>query len=515
MKMLLAGPGTGKTSHVNMLIENEYPDAKDILVVSFTNATVNDLIKRFAGKPSVRCYTLHSYALVINHLTGTHVLDDDFETPILDKFATKYGIEFDTLCNFFKCITFDRMIKSCLEFLKANPAYAKEKIGFLDLLVVDEFQDFNAVERELVFQLSNHARETIVLGDDDQSIYGFKDADPVGIIDLFNDSRVQKIPHENKCFRCPDVVVGHSKNLIKKNSRRVDKVWTPTGKTGTIDFLQFLTQTETSAFVVDQVKKIRKSDPQSSILVLSPVRYYVDDLIGLLQAEQIPLVDFWVPKVSPEDIKKTWWLRAIFSDKKLLNLTFLANASFTNHFKDKYNGKIRNRLQSDFNEPETALEVRDMFPQPFSEYLRQTPQIGQFIAVHPEYQVYEQYLNPDNLEESLKSISRKIAPDIRFDERVVNVMSIHKSKGLEADHVFVSGLVEGVLPNKIRGIDTIEAQRRLLFVGMTRARKSLYMISQVQWEGKYVHRMDASQFAYDYRKKQWNGKASSFISEMK
>lgn len=82
MKMLLAGPGTGKTSHVNMLIENEYPDAKDILVVSFTNATVNDLIKRFAGKPSVRCYTLHSYALVINHLTGTHVLDDDFDSDI-------------------------------------------------------------------------------------------------------------------------------------------------------------------------------------------------------------------------------------------------------------------------------------------------------------------------------------------------------------------------------------------------------------------------------------------------
>ena len=128
------------------------------------------------------------------------------------------------------------MIKSCLQFLKANPAYAKEKIGTLDLLIVDEFQDFNAVERELVYQLSNYAAETIILGDDDQSIYDWKDADPEGIIELFKDSRVEKIKHDNKCHRCPDVVVEHATFLIKRNIRRVDKIWEKTGKDGKLAF---------------------------------------------------------------------------------------------------------------------------------------------------------------------------------------------------------------------------------------------------------------------------------------
>jgi superfamily I DNA/RNA helicase len=94
-------------------------------------------------------------------------------------------------------------------------------------------------------------------------------------------------------------------------------------------------------------------------------------------------------------------------------------------------------------------------------------------------------------------------------------MSIHKSKGLQADYVFIIGLNEGVIPNDIRGIDTIEAQRRLLFVGMTRALKRLFMISTVEWEGKYVHKVDKSQFKYKCVKKLYYGKTSRFVGEMK
>ena len=137
----------------------------------------------FKDYKNVDCSTLHSYALRINHLNKLQILGDE-EIKIIEKLSSKLEIEFDTLCNLFDCITFDRMIKSSNEFIKNNPVYAKDKIGELDLLIVDEFQDFNPDEQNLVHIISQYATETMILGDDDQSIYSFKDADPDGIIEL-------------------------------------------------------------------------------------------------------------------------------------------------------------------------------------------------------------------------------------------------------------------------------------------------------------------------------------------
>jgi superfamily I DNA/RNA helicase len=231
-------------------------------------------------------------------------------------------------------------------------------------------------------------------------------------------------------------------------------------------------------------------------------------------SEEIKFIDFWSSKIGDDDIRKIWWLRTIFTDKKLLNLTFIANSSFSGHFRKKYNQIIREALQKDFDETRTVNLVLGMFPAPFRNYVSNPPTIENFMSLHQEFTVFSDYLDSENLEDSLKSIFKKFSPNAEFEKDAVNVMSIHKSKGLQADYVFILGLVEGVLPNKIKGLDTIEAWRRLLFVGMTRAMKHLYMISQVEWDGKYVHKMDKSQFVYNYRKKLYSGKASDFISEM-
>ena len=103
-----------------------------------------------------------------------------------------------------------------------------------------------------------------------------------------------------------------------------------------------------------------------------------------------------------------------------------------------------------------------------------------------------------------------------FEKGKVNFMSIHKSKGLEAEYVIINGLVSGILPNETRGQDTIEAQRRLLFVGMTRALKELYLVSTVEWEGGMLKRnyADIDQFKFIPWKRKYNGKTSKFIEEI-
>jgi superfamily I DNA/RNA helicase len=265
---------------------------------------------------------------------------------------------------------------------------------------------------------------------------------------------------------------------------------------------------------VNEISKIKKEDGDGSILVLSPVRYYVEDLTALLKEKEIDFVDFWTVKINPDILKMIWWLKAIYLDQKILNMTFIANTTFSDHFKNKYNEIIRDGLQKEFNEEHLIQQVVDMFPEPFDGYLVNAPHILELLHTHQEYAVFENYLNLENLEESLKTVFKKFNPPVEFGKHSVNLMSIHKSKGLQADYVFITGMVDGVLPNKVQGIDTIEAQRRLLFVGLTRSRKNLYVISQVEWEGKYVHRMDKDQFNYDHRKKKYYGRASSFVTEM-
>ncbi|MDF1575885.1 MAG: 3'-5' exonuclease, partial [Bacteroidales bacterium] len=122
------------------------------------------------------------------------------------------------------------------------------------------------------------------------------------------------------------------------------------------------------------------------------------------------------------------------------------------------------------------------------------------------------------IEGSLDRIFLLINPKIEFKKGEINLMSIHKSKGLQAEYVFIVGLVSGILPNKNRGLDTIEAQRRQLYVGMSRARKELYIISNTYWEAEYIHTVDAQQFKCAYwiksKPKKYAGKISSFLGEL-
>ncbi len=512
MKLLIAGPGTGKTTRVKNIIDEDYPDARNVLVLSFTNATVNDLRNSFLDYRNVTCYTLHSYALKIRHQRNLYILDGIKEAPLLEKLASDLELDFPFLCSQLECITFDAMIFGCLQFIKTNTVYSKEQIGELDLLIVDEYQDFNQVERELVAEISKHANDTIILGDDDQSIYGFKDADPDGIIDLFKSEDIEYLNHDNICYRCPDVIVQSAFKLISNNTHRIAKQWNPSGKEGDLSQNQFLTQLEANQFIVSEIQKNQREDTSYSYLVLSAVRYYVDQLVELLDIEGIDCVDFWDTDLENDEYYKVWWLRFIYSRRKLLNLIFLAE-TLTVHFRRKLKAYLYSAFREGIDHSEMINEISAFYKHDFIEFYPEHPQLSEFQNSYPEYSDLIGSLDIENLDSSLDSLIKDQNPQKEFNSKSVNIMSIHKSKGLQADIVFINGLVDGVIPNEARGLDTIEAQRRLLFVGLTRACHRLYLISPIEWDGKYVHRLDKDQFNFDYRSKSYRAQSSRFIGE--
>jgi len=404
------------------------------------------------------------------------------------------------------------MIFDCLQFIKTNQVYSKDQIGDLDLLIVDEYQDFNAVERELVKEISKHANDTIILGDDDQSIYGFKDADPEGIIELYNSVDIEHLDHDHICYRCPDSILNSALGLISNNTNRIVKPWNPSGREGELLQTQFFSQIEANKFIIDEIKKNQTENADYSYLVLSPVRYYVEQLLELLDEEEIDYVNFWDTDLENEEYYKIWWLRFIFSRRKLLNLLFLSE-TLSAYFKRKLKEYLFSSFREGVNHLDIIQHISGFYKHPFTGYLADQPQLHEFQNNYPEYCDLINSLDSENLDSSLDRLIKDKNPSKKFDNTSVNIMSIHKSKGLQADVVFINGLVDGVIPNETTGLDTIEAQRRLLFVGLTRACYRLYLISPIAWDGKFVHRVDKKQFIYDYRLNLYRGQTSRFVRE--
>lgn len=514
MKILLAGPGTGKTTKIKSIIAEQFADAKKIKVISFTNATVNDLTESFSNHPNVSCSTLHSFALGLNHLPELHILIKDEEDIILS-LSNKLDLEFSVVAEFLKCITFDGMISQCVSFVAANPAYAKDKIGELDLLLVDEFQDFNPDEQKLVMLTSALAGETMILGDDDQSIYGFKDADPDGIINLYKDEKIEKIPHENICYRCPDAIVDFCVKLLQKNKNRIPKDWNKSNKAGNLNIQQFMKQKDCDNYITQRVQEIRKADDKASILILSPVGFAVETLKQNFAAKDLQFVDCWSEGYNKEILCKIWILNAIFCKNKLPFIIFILkhHNQFT---RPKLIRAIKQRFEKDFDEKVLIKEIIDLgyLPEPFAKYILNPPSLDDFFNAHNDFDFAKEFIDKDDTEGSISRLVSKVNPKKEFVKGEINFMSIHKSKGLQAEYVFISGLVTGILPNETKGLDTIEAQRRLLFVGLTRALKELTLTSTVEWDGKNVNKVDKSQFEYKFWTKKWRGKTSKFIQEI-
>ncbi|MBU1357114.1 MAG: ATP-dependent helicase [Candidatus Edwardsbacteria bacterium] len=514
MKILLAGPGTGKTTKIKSIITEQYDGCKNIVVLSFTNATVKDLNTKFSKCENVTCMTLHSFALKYNHLPELHILIKE-EQNILKWIAGKLKIDFDTICEILHCITFNKMILACLAFIKSNSAYFVDKLGKLDLLVVDEFQDFNPVEQNFVLQLSKIASETIILGDDDQSIYGFKDADPDGIISLYKNENVEKIQHENLCYRCPDNVVDYAVRLIKINKNRIPKKWLKTSKGGLVNIVQHITQEESDDYILDKIKTICRSDLNASILLLSAVGFSVDALKNKLIDKGIEFVDFWHNDLDEEKLVYIWWLNLFYGDKKTLFLLLLLK-----HYKALQKKKnltyFKDKIEKDFDVTAILSETRKFneLPSNIARHITAPPNFDTLAKELPVFERFREYLNLNDLPNSVKTITKRMRNPIEFIDNKVNIMSIHKSKGLEADYVIINGLITGILPNETKGVDTIEAQRRLLFVGITRAKKELDLISTVEWEAKDAHKVDFKEFRFNYKRKKYNAKTSKFIEEI-
>ena len=505
MKILLAGPGTGKTTNIKNIIYTHGNGSK-FLVLSFTNATVKDLQTSLAEQnvPENNCMTLHKFAVKYNHDQNRHILLPK-EIDELKKIAKGTKIDFERLCDFLQCTTFDQMIKRFVVFAKTNPAYLKQKLENYDSLIVDEYQDFNPSEQELIDILIEEIQNAYILGDDDQCIYDFKDASSEKIISFHNNTSNEIISHEHKCYRCPDKVVEHATHLIQNNKKRVDKKWDKTGKSGELEYYQLNSFDEVANNIVSKLTSISEGD----ILILSSIRFATEPLIKKLEENDIEFTNFFISKISDALVMSSWEAKSIFGKYPYLNLVLLGYSKLTN--RRKFYDLIKQHFDSGANFNELFILLANKLP---NEMINNELSLDDFLS-QEKYSEISLLFNKSEGKSDEEKLEKMFKEIEETEEKNIKIMSIHKSKGLGADYVFMIGLNEGILPNKGRGNDSMESQRRLFYVGMTRAKKQLYLYSNIKIEGKHVNKVNKDDFNYDYKNKVWNGKSSSFISELK
>lgn len=521
MKILVAGPGTGKTSKIHKLIE-EAKLKGNILVLSFTNATINDLMDSFSEKnleiSANECMTLHKCAIKLRSAHSLQIVDN-LEAKILDKLSKKYNTTLEDLCRILRCITYDQMIEQTIRYIQANPIHIQNRLGQFELLIVDEYQDFNDNERKLIELISNHAKETIVLGDDDQSIYEFKDATVDAIIKLYSES--EKLSHENICYRCPDTVVNACNNLIRNNKTRIEKEWKCNGNPGEVFFKQISTQVETSKYILEKIRIIKQKEPDSSILLLSPIKLPIEQVTNQLDENNIQYSSLWSENLPIDQRMIIWEIKSLLGSHKILNLIFLLDRTeMTSYKRCKYYKILEGQIAEGISEADfiDALRKLSIFDEKFLDLVLSINEVSTIIEID-KYSIIKDQIDPSqNIDIQLSKIAQEIKDQQIFDKKGITIMSIYKSKGLQADYVFILGLVNGIIPSSTLGSNSIEMQRRLLFVGSSRAKKSLFVISTILWDGRDLKKgglsIDCSKFQYNYKLRKHEAETSDFISEM-
>ncbi len=581
--LILAGAGTGKTRTVTCRIAHMIErgvNPRGILALTFTNKAANEMADRVAGlvdRKAARAMTVctfHSLCVrILRQDIGRLGYKENFsiytgsdQTGLLKRLIMEYGarreklepgqvlaelsrvrnngltheqIE-DTLIAAVagaysrelkaqNAVDFDDLLILTERLLRCYPTVHEKWNKRFSYITVDEFQDTNSLQMSLLRQLVGPEHNVCVVGDDDQSIYGWRGAQISNILDFesfFPDPKVIKL-EEN--YRCTKQVLDCANALIRHNAGRREKTLR-TGKIGTdpVRLLAMPGSTEEAEFLADEIEQLRarrqlawedfavlfRANVQSRPLEMAlrerhiPYRMIgsksffdrreVKDLISYLQMMDNPDADLHLLRVlntPPRGISPTTasfaidWSR---DNKKslwatLLDLSFLSECSTRSQNSIAAFTELVTRYGTEFTTSERPFVdiLADFLKETgYEEYIERTCKTDEerqrrLAAIDDIKTALRQFWLPGH---KLTDFLAGICLDDERDEDDIEsksgvcLITMHAAKGLEFPHVYIVGVEEGLLPHS-RSVNegSLDEERRLFYVGITRARERLTM----------------------------------------
>lgn len=558
---VLAGPGTGKSYAIKkritrLLEEGENP--KRMLAVTFTRMSAADLVRdirslHVTGADDVRASTLHSECFrilgknAVIKITGRHprpLAAFEFEPMLADlraaasgrdkrdmrKLVSAYEAAWARLqhehpgtprtaqdqtfedalidwLKFHRAMLIGELVPFAYKYLRDNPA--APELSKYSYVLVDEYQDLNKAEQEVAAQLATNGN-LIIVGDDDQSIYTFKNAHRVGIIE-FPKSHPGTTDHTmDECQRCPRLVVSLANALIARNKTRPapPRSLKPIAKNGegVVEVLHFRNHTDEIAHLAKSIRQfIADGIPPGQIIVLCQSREYIRGLHETLQSDAVPSEFCYHESQFDEDgAKEKMAILSLVGDQQdRVALRYLIGLGSSNWRTNQW-AKVRAASEAEGTSPWTILEemrngarsstgVKRIVDR-FSDVVAQVTTLGALKGGDlldawipkgsgcEELRILAEDVISNNTDCDARQLAEKVReivtePDIPDVVPDVRIMSLHKSKGLSAHVVIIAGCVEGVLPRQREDdmsdaeyTEMVEEHRRLFFVGLTRVK---------------------------------------------
>ena len=572
--LVLAGPGTGKTRvityRIASMIKNMGVAPREILAVTFTRKAAGEMKKRvlqLAGTEAEKIWigTFHSICLRIlrreienieNYKKDFLIMSEQEEQKIFIRkcmrefdFSTKHprisagsvlemfdeaensvrvtfagnpaGQDLKILYDYYKkemakanLMTFNDLLLVTNRLLYENEEVLRRYQSKFSHILVDEYQDANIQQDRFVKLLSECHKNLFVVGDEDQSIYGWRGVDSGNILKFEKDFDCQELVTLEYNYRSTQTILAIASGIIKKNSLRKEKklrTQNPVGERAVV--FRARNEREEGYFVANMISELVLSSDSnfSDIAILYRANYQSRVVEDALRQKGISyVIKRGVRFYQREEIKDILaYLRFISNPKDQASFERIINVPHRGIARVAVDEILKVSENSDIG-PMEAVEKCEL-PRSTREKLKKFSDVINDLRSHVQgnsvSKVIEKLIrltkylehlgNDTNKVENVKELLRaaeeygqstvmdfldsvSLEPDEEVESAemgTVSLMTIHLSKGLEFSVVFLIGINEGLLPHKNSSstLKGVEEERRLFYVALTRAEKMLYL----------------------------------------
>jgi len=535
--IILAGAGSGKTRALTYkvlnLIINHQVDPKNIIMVTFTNKAASEMISRVNQKLGF-VGTFHSFCAKVLRVDGESIgIDKNFliydegdQENIIKEILKKDGFDNNYSPGYFlnkisqaknqlidenqypylfkddisrkiavvyqeyqktlrknKALDFDDLILKCARlFIKKKIVLEKYQNKFRYILV-DEFHDTNYAQYALTKYLSEKYKNITVVGDFSQSIYSWRGAEIRNLQKFKEDFPKAKIFYLERNYRSTQKILDFAYDVISKNQTHpILKLYTNKHQGENIIINQLDNEQYEALFIAEEIQKIIN---KGCNLKLIAVFYRMNAQSRIIEEAFLHL---GIPYIlvggirfyERREIKDVLsYVRLIVNplDKISLERVLKIGRKKFGKFKE-----LEDRLKNKKNEIETVKIIDKIFEatgylKQFNEHdpedLARLENIKELRSVAINFPQINDFLEQVALVESEYSESEKE----KKNRDGVYMMTLHQAKGLEFPYVFIVGVEEGILPHSRSSYDVfeLEEERRLFYVGITRAKEKLYI----------------------------------------
>ena len=593
--LVLAGPGSGKTRvithRISHLIGEMSIDSQNILAVTFTNRAANEIKERINNMVmsrdafNLRCGTFNSFCVYILRQHGKFIglnqnfviYDDSEQLQVITESMKElqidnkrfpprsllasiskhksnlltYEILSGTSQNFYdeivsrvyesyqrtlnanSALDFDDLLMKAVQLLQNSKEIQEYYSNKYEHLMIDEFQDTNTAQYNLMKLLGNKYENICVVGDPNQSIYSWRNADIRNILSFQKDYPNAKVIHLSQNYRSTQNILDAASKLISSNdTNMINKLWTNNGVGESLIVDEGYSEKEEAEKIIHEIERLVKIKKYKwdECAIMYRVNAQSRVIEEACLSNKIPYkivggIKFYSRKEIKDVIS---YLKVIANSDDDISIARIINvptrgigATSYNKLVDfaKKNNKTIYKTLCTFNNAEElqeligltrraaiAIEVFvTLLKKLIAESVDTKPsEIIQKIITDVGYQTYLQQYEPNGLDRlenvmELKGLALQLheteeitsmtdyldrialvsdVDSLDSNENSITLITLHQSKGLEFPVVFIAGMEEGLLPH-IRSMEDpvqLEEERRLCYVGITRAEKLLYLL---------------------------------------